>query len=100
MKILIIGNGFLATSIVQRLEAEGHELLIFSRRFSPQIESKQMLGDIFNFEEFIKALDWKPQVILHTACITTPGVYKDDLSNICYSNFTKNLAKSVANSDV
>lgn len=100
MKILIIGNGFLATSIVERLESEGHEVLIFSRTRSTRIECPQVLGDIFNFDEFIKVLDWKPQVVVNTAWITTPGVYRNDLSNIQYADFAANLAKSVANSDI
>jgi nucleoside-diphosphate-sugar epimerase len=100
MKILIIGNGFLATSIVERLESEGHEVLVFSRTLSARIQCQQFLGDIFDFEDFIKVLDWKPQVIIHTAWITTPGVYRDDSSNIRYAKFTANLAKYVANSDL
>ena len=100
MKILIIGNGFLGTSIFERLESEGHELLIFSRTRSQRIQSRQVLGDIFNFEDFYKVLDWKPQVVIHTAWVTTPGVYKDDISNFQYAAFTSNLAKALANSDV
>ena len=54
MKILIIGNGFLATDIVKRLESEGHEILIFARTRNANLQSQQILGDIFDFNEFIK----------------------------------------------
>jgi nucleoside-diphosphate-sugar epimerase len=100
MKILIIGNGFLGNAISQRLQSDGHELLIFARTWSVEIQAQQVLGDIFNFEEFIKVFNWKPQVILHTAWITTPGVYRDDPSNTEYANFTTKLASFVVNSDV
>ena len=100
MKILVIGNGFIATSVVKRLQSEGHELLVFSRTANNSINCYQVLGDIFYFEEFIKVLDFKPQVIVHTAWITTPGVYRDDLSNFKYSKFTTDLAKYIAHSDV
>jgi nucleoside-diphosphate-sugar epimerase len=100
MKILIIGNGFLGSAISQRLQSDGHEILIFARTWRPEIQARQLLGDIFNFEEFVKVLDWKPQVIVHTAWITTPGLYRDDPSNTEYANFTKTLATSVVNSDV
>lgn len=100
MKILIIGNGFLATSIVERLESEGHEVLIFSRTRSARVQCSQVLGDIFDYAEFIKVFDWKPQVVIHTAWITTPGVYRNDLSNYQYADFAANLAKSVANSEI
>jgi nucleoside-diphosphate-sugar epimerase len=100
MKILVIGNGFLATSIIERLESEGHEILIFSRTQNSSIKSKQVLGNIFDYEEFLKVLEWKPQVVIHTAWITTPGIYRDALSNLQYAEFTTNLARSLYNSDV
>jgi nucleoside-diphosphate-sugar epimerase len=100
MKILVIGSGFLGTSIVQRLESEGHDLLIFSRKQNERIHSRQVLGDFFNFEEFLKVLDWKPQVVIHTAWITTPGVYKNDISNFKYTAFTTRLTEVLAHSDV
>ena len=98
MKILIIGNGFLGSAISQRLQSDGHEVLIFARTWRAEIHTQQVLGDIFNFQEFVKVLDWKPQVIVHTAWITTPGVYRDDPSNTEYAKFTKTLAKFVVNS--
>ena len=100
MKILVIGNGFIATSVVKRLESENHELLVFSRTYNDKIHCKQVLGDIFNFEEFIKALEWRPEIIVHTAWITTPGIYKNDRSNFQYAEFTTNLAKHSARIEV
>lgn len=100
MKILVIGSGFIAKSIVQKLEFEGHELRVFTRSINPLIKCNQILGDIFNFEEFKKALSWKPHVIIHTAWITTPGVYRDDLSNFKYAKFSSELASYVQNSEI
>jgi nucleoside-diphosphate-sugar epimerase len=90
MKILVIGNGFLVTSIVERLESEGHEILIFSRTRNSRIQSQQVL----------EVLAWKPKVVIHTAWITTPGVYRNDPSNLQYAEFTTNLAKSLYDSEV
>jgi nucleoside-diphosphate-sugar epimerase len=100
MKILIIGNGLIATALIQRLESEGHELLIFSRTPNQRIHSKQIVGDIFNFEEFMKVLAWNPQIVIHTAWITTPGLYRNDSSNYKYAEFTVELARIIAFSDV
>ena len=100
MKILITGSGFIASSIVKRLEIEGHELRVFSRSVNPIIQCRQIQGDIFNFEEFTKVLTWKPQIIIHTAWITTPGIYRNDALNLKYAGFTKNLADYVKYTNV
>lgn len=100
MKILVTGSGLLASSIVERLQIEGHELCVFSRSNNPVIKCRQIRGDIFTFEEFAKALNWKPQVIVHTAWITKPGLYRDDVSNLSYAQFTCKLAKYVSHSDI
>jgi nucleoside-diphosphate-sugar epimerase len=100
MKILIIGNGFIANSLVQRFESEGHKVLVFSRSFRIGMNCKQILGDIFDFENFDEALSWGPNVIIHSAWITTPGIYRDDVSNYRYAEFTMHLASEVADSDV
>jgi nucleoside-diphosphate-sugar epimerase len=100
MKILVIGNGFLAIPLIERLESEGNEVLVFSRTRSTRVQCQQVIGDIFQFDEFIKVLHWKPQVIIHTAWITTPGIYKNDISNFQYAEFTTNLAKFVTLSDI
>lgn len=100
MKILVIGNGFIGASIIQRLNSEGHELLVFSRNAHEQFQCKQIIGDIFNFEDFIEVVLWNPQIIIHTAWITTPGIYRNDPINFKYAQFTIELAKFLAHSDV
>lgn len=100
MKILVLGSGFLAEPIVESLESDGHELLVFSRTPNERIHCKQILGDIFDFEEFVKVLDWKPQIIIHTVWITKPGVYKNDDSNFKYSEFTTALAEYILQTEV
>ena len=100
MKILVIGNGLLATSIIERLEIEGHELLVYSRRFGGGIRSRQVVGDIFDFESFVENLSWRPQVIIQTAWITTHGIYTNDPSNFRYAQFTSDLARFITETDV
>lgn len=100
MKILVIGSGFLATQIVKRLEAEGNKLLVFSRSRNVRIEAEQIVGDIFDFHNFVKVLDWEPQAVIHTAWITTPKIYKNHPSNLEYANFTSRLAHSLLGSKV
>jgi len=100
MKILVIGNGFIASSIIQRLESEGHELLIYSRTLNEEVKSQQILGDIFNFDDFVKTLLWKPQIVIHTAWIMTYNRYKNDSSNQKYAEFTSQLAKYISHTDI
>jgi nucleoside-diphosphate-sugar epimerase len=100
MKILVIGSGLIASSIVQRLEFEGHDLLVYSRSVNPTIHCSQLQGNIFEFAEFSKVFTWKPEIVIHTAWITTPRSYKDDPSNFEYTKFTHRLAQYIHNSDV
>jgi len=100
MRILVIGSGFVAVPIVQKLESEGHELLIYSRTASEKIKCQQVEGDIFNFTDFVKVLAWEPQIIVHTAWITTPGRYRSDPSNFGYTKFTVKLANYISHSEV
>lgn len=100
MRVLVIGYGFIAKSIIRRLEAEGHQLLIFSRTLHEEIQSRQVMGDIFLFDEFLKTLQWKPQVIIHTAWITSHAIYRNDPSNRRYAQFTSDLAQHIAGTDV
>lgn len=100
MKILVIGNGFIATPLIQKLELEGHELLVYSRTLNENIKSQQILRDIFLFEDFVKTLLWKPEIVIHTAWITTQSRYKNDPSNQQYAQFTTSLAKHIALTDI
>ena len=100
MKILVIGNGFIASPIIQKLESEGHQLLIYSRTLKNEIPSRQILGDIFRFEDFAKTLSWEPQVMIHTAWVTTYGLYVNDQVNYKYAQFSADLARRIARSSV
>ncbi len=100
MKILVIGNGFLGSAIIRRLEADGHELLIYSRSTKEGTRGKQIVGNIFSFDDFLKVFTWKPEVIVHTAWVTAHGSYVDDPSNYNYAQFTSELARHVATTDV
>jgi nucleoside-diphosphate-sugar epimerase len=61
-----------------------------------RIGVQQIIGDIFDFDEFARTLVWEPQVIIHTAWITTHAVYSEDKSNLKYAAFTSLLAKTVS----
>lgn len=100
MKILVIGSGFIGSSIIRRLQSEGHELLIFSKTFKNEIQSEQTTGDIFRFDDFSKTLVWGPQVIIHTAWVTAHGIYTDASSNYQYAQFTSDLAKYVSQTNL
>lgn len=100
MKILVIGSGFIAKPIIDRLAVEGHELLIFSRTQKQDIRVNQVTGDIFQFDDFAKTLLWKPQVIIHTAWVTSHSQYTNDPSNYRYAQFTSDLARIIVGTDV
>jgi len=95
MKILVIGNGFLGATIIQKLESEGHNVLVFSKTFRESQKCQQIIGDIFDTSDFTKALSWGPQVIIHTAWVTAHNLYTRDSSNYKYAKFTAELAQHV-----
>jgi nucleoside-diphosphate-sugar epimerase len=100
MKILVIGNGFIASPIIQKFESEGHQILIYSRTLKNEISSRQILGDIFRFEDFEKTLSWEPQVIIHTAWVTTYELYVNDQLNYKFAQFSADLARRIVSSSV
>jgi nucleoside-diphosphate-sugar epimerase len=100
MKILVIGNGFLGAPIIQRLELEGHEVVVFSRKPRHDINARQIVGDIFDHENLVKLLSLSPQVIIQTAWITEHPNYVNDPKNYEYAKFTKYLASRLSHADV
>lgn len=100
MKILIIGNGFIAGAIIRELESQENELLVFSKSAKLEISCKQIVGDVLNYEEFAQVLTWKPQVIIHTAWITSHLRYKEHPANVAFADFTIKLATHVADAGV
>jgi nucleoside-diphosphate-sugar epimerase len=90
----------LGRAIIQELEVCGHEVLILSRTRKVGIQSRQIIGDIFNFQDFEKTLSWKPQVVVHTAWITEHALYTESPSNIRYAKFTSHLAIRLARTEV
>ena len=99
MKILIIGNGFIASQLVVRLDQEGHKILALSRNMKKDIKCEQIEGDIFSFDIFKLILTWNPQVIIHTPWVTTYELYKNDHSNFKYAKFTQELAEIITKTD-
>ena len=100
MKILVIGSGFIGTAIIQRLESEGHEVLIYSRTFNEKVRSKQVFVNILDFNDFKDLFSWEPQIVIHTAWITTHDRYQNDLSNNKYAQFTSDLAKHISHTGI
>lgn len=100
MKILVIGNGFIAGAIIRKLESQGNELLVFSKSAKLDINCKQIVGDVLNYDEFAQVLTWKPQVIIHTAWITCHVRYNEDPTNVAFTDFTIKLATYVASAGV
>lgn len=93
MKIVLLGNGFLAHELIQSLENQGFELLICSRHENSSISSRQLIGDIFDDQLLIEALKWEPKVLINTAWITSHNSYMNDERNYAYSQFSKRLAQ-------
>jgi nucleoside-diphosphate-sugar epimerase len=100
MRILVIGSGFIGTSIIQRLHGEGHEVLVVSRRINDDISCQQVVGDCFDIEDICKNLTWEPHVVIQTAWVTAHKKYLNDPQNAVYAKFTIDLASRLLESSV
>jgi nucleoside-diphosphate-sugar epimerase len=95
MKILVIGNGFIAKPIIAQLQSEGHSLKVYSKSAKVDVHCEQVVGDIFDFKNFIKVLSWEPQIIIQAAWVTSHVSYTEDPLNYEFTKFTLALVKEV-----
>ena len=100
MKILVIGNGFLACPIIEKLDSEGHEVNVYSRQAKSNIKVQQIEGDILESEKLQGVFRNNYQVVINTAWITTQNQYPTHESNKDYSRCAINLASRAAQSGV
>lgn len=100
MKILILGNGFIAESLIRNLESQGYDLHTYSRTYKSGLNCQQSIGDILDFDTFVQVLKWRPQVIINTAWVTSYGKYEVDKSNSDYADFTIKLAAQLTRTDI
>lgn len=100
MKILVIGSGFLGKSIIRKIESEMHDVVVFSRTKNSDLKCRQLIGDIFDFQEILELDLWKPEVIINTAWITHHDKYTNDASNYQYAKFAISLSNYALNMNV
>ncbi len=82
MKALVIGgNGFIGTNLVNLLKKNGHQVRIFDRypnRFNPPMtDVENVVGEFSNHGEIaeaVRGMDW----VFHLACTTLPQTSNDD----------------------
>lgn len=82
MKALVIGgNGFIGTSLVDELLTQGHQVRVFdrypSRYCEPNSQVEYVVGDMGNHGEMeaaVKGVDW----VFHLAYTTLPQTSNDD----------------------
>ena len=100
MKILVIGNRFLACPIIEKLDSEGHEVNVYSRQVKSNIKVQQIEGNILESEKLQGVFRNNYQVVINTAWITTQNQYPTHESNKDYSRCAISLASRAAQSGV
>ena len=100
MKILVIGNGFLACPIIEKLDSEGHEVNVYSRQVKSNIKVQQIECNILESEKLQGVFRNNYQVVINTAWITTQNQYPTHESNKDYSRYAISLASRAAQSGV
>ena len=99
-RVLVIGNGLIGSAIVHELESCGFEVTVFSRKKSPELPCRQLIGDVQSLEDVKKALQLNPEIVVQTSWITTPGEYQYSPLNVGYADATIQLARFSANMSV
>ena len=100
MKILVIGNGFLACPIIEKLDLEGHEVNVYSRQVKSNIKVQQIEGNILESEKLQGVFRNNYQVVINTTWITIQNQYRTHESNKDYSRCAISLASRAAQSGV
>ena len=100
MKILVIGNGFLACPIIEKLDSEGHEVNVYSRQVKSNIKVQQIEGNILESEKLQGVFRNNYQVVINTAWITIQNQYPTHESNKDYSRCAISMASRAAQSRV
>jgi nucleoside-diphosphate-sugar epimerase len=100
MKILVIGNGFLACPIIEKLDSEGHEVNVYSRQVKSDIKVQQIEGNILESEKLQGVFRNNYQVVINTAWITIQNQYPTHESNKDYSRCAISMASRAAQSRV
>jgi len=100
MKILVIGNGFLACPIIEKLDSEGHEVNVYSRKVKSNIRVQQIEGDILKSEKLQEVFRNNYQVVINTAWITSQNQYRAHESNKDYARCAISLATRASQSGV
>ena len=100
MKILVIGNGFLACPIIEKLDSEGHEVNVYSRKVKSNIRVQQIEGDVLKSENLEEVFCNNYQVVINTAWITSQNQYRAHASNKDYARCAISLASRAAQSGV
>ena len=94
MKILVVGgNGFLGKAIFDRLSSEGHFVLKMDRNESALDLPNTILGDLSKPESYLDFLEnWKPEVVIQCAWVTSQKIYRDSSKNVDYQIDTVKFA--------
>jgi nucleoside-diphosphate-sugar epimerase len=95
MKILVVGgNGFLGKEIFKELNHIGHDVIGMCRSTNSNGDKNWVSADIGRpgtYKSFIS--DWRPEVVVQSAWVTTQKTYRHSTENLYYASGTLQFAK-------
>ena len=95
MRVLVIGgNGFLGSYLINHLQEVGFSVLSLKRSPSPATSYKSVVANLMEPISYESAIeDWKPNIVIQTAWVTDIDSYRASNLNSQYSQATIRLAK-------